>query len=164
MKISYNVLLRTFVKQPIVCKLFQILICFFSPAIMITTGIVDVEYGTIVSSTELFGNLNSTNFSRYPLSLYGATGSIINNTIIVCGGYTFDGGNTKKCYYKTYFNSSSGQISWIYLTNMRYNRFLASSTVIGSQLWVTGGSLRNFTCLKVIPIFIWFSDNCIKIR
>ena len=72
--------------------------------------------------------------SSFPMAMSGGTGSILNDTtVIVCGGIMFNELHNYKCYY-------SFQTNFISM-NFSLNKYtsLASSTVKGSNLWITGG-------------------------
>ena len=69
------------------------------------------------------------------MAMSGGTGSILNDTtVIVCGGIMFNNFHNYKCYYSFQTNFTS--------MNFSLNKYtsLASSTVKGSNLWITGGS------------------------
>ena len=71
--------------------------------------------------------------SSFPMAISGGTGSFVNDTtVIVCGGGN-DELHNDKCYYSFQTNFTSMNISLNKYTS------LASSTVKGSNLWITGG-------------------------
>ena len=66
------------------------------------------------------------------LSVVGASGGLIGNTVIICGGYR-DGGYVDECYILT---SEKATL----VTHMSVGRGSASSIIINDNtLWVTGG-------------------------
>ena len=72
------------------------------------------------------------NWPDFPIGVEGVTGGIIENTIIICGGW--DGGsNHDACYSLT---SEKATL----VTHMSVGRYVAASIVINDDtLWVTGG-------------------------
>ena len=71
------------------------------------------------------------NWPDFPKDLFGATGGLIGNTIIICGGYS-DG------YEEGCFSLTSEKAT--YVTSMIIERWFASSIVLDDKiLWVTGG-------------------------
>ena len=82
----------------------------------------------IVDLTITGGNM-CENWQNFPLSIVGATGGIIGNTIMICGG-----GNSDECY------SLTSQEATL-VTHMSVERRYASSIVLDeTTLWVTGGN------------------------
>ena len=72
--------------------------------------------------------------SSFPMAMSGGTGSFVNDTtVIVCGGIMFNNLPNYKCYY--YFQTNFTSM------NFSLNKYtiLTSSTVKGSNLWITGG-------------------------
>ena len=71
------------------------------------------------------------NWPDFPIDLFGATGGLIGNTIIICGGYS-DG------YERGCISLTSGKAT--FFTIMSIERWFASSIVLDDKiLWVTGG-------------------------
>ena len=69
------------------------------------------------------------NWPNYPIRLVGATGGLIGDTVIICGGWY----NVDECYSMT---SEKATL----FTHMSVGRFHAASIVINDNiLWVTGG-------------------------
>ena len=72
------------------------------------------------------------------LSVVGASGGLIGNTVIICGGYR-DGGYVDECYILT---SEKATL----VTHMSVGRGSASSIIINDNtLWVTGGAYHTST-------------------
>ena len=73
------------------------------------------------------------NWPDFPISVYGATGGLVGDTVIICGG---DGGPLKRvdeCYSLT---SEKATI----VTHMSVGRDAAASVVLNDDtLWITGG-------------------------
>ena len=68
------------------------------------------------------------NWPDFPIDVYGATGGLIGDTVIICGGWTVD-----ECYSLT---SEKATL----VTHMSVERQYAASIVINDNtLWVTGG-------------------------
>ena len=103
--------------------------------------------------------------SSFPMAMSGGTGSILNDTtVIVCGGIMFNELHNYKCYYSFQTNFTS--------MNFSLNKYtsLASSTVKGSNLWITGGYADGtFTNVSKGTDFFFFimrttiSQNFVKI-
>ena len=71
------------------------------------------------------------NWPDFPIGVYGATGGLIGDTVIICGGYA--GGYVDECYSLT---SEKATL----VTHMSVGRRYAASIVINDNtLWVTGG-------------------------
>ena len=77
------------------------------------------------------------NWPDFPIGVEGVTGGIIENTVIICGGW--DGGsNRDACYSLT---SEKATL----VTHMSVGRMYAVSIVIDKNtLWVTGGENEGF--------------------
>ncbi len=69
--------------------------------------------------------------SEYPEEAYSATGAVVGDTFLSCGGYSLTSGTTINTCYKLGSNVPIG-----YMEN---NRQQAASIEVGSRLWVTGG-------------------------
>ena len=73
------------------------------------------------------------NWPDFPISVFGATGGLIGDTLIICGG-TVIGTGFNDCYTLT---SEEATL----FTHMSVGRWAAASIVINDNiLWVTGGS------------------------
>ena len=73
------------------------------------------------------------NWPDFPISLYGATGGLIGDTVVICGGDGDSGYSIDECYSLT---SEKATL----VTHMSVGRFYAASIVINDNtLWVTGG-------------------------
>jgi hypothetical protein len=71
------------------------------------------------------------NWPDFPISVLGATGGLIGDTVIICGGYASS--SVDDCYSLTSEKSTL-------VTHMSYGRRFAASIVINDNtLWVTGG-------------------------
>ena len=93
-----------------------------------TTEIFDIEHR----------NAQCDNLANFPIGLIHATGGLINQRPIICGGESDEGFGVQisaKCYcYK------SEQKAWKECATMTTKRYLASSIVVNdSLLWITGG-------------------------
>ena len=73
------------------------------------------------------------NWPDFPISVAGATGGLIGDTVIICGGYVYDTRYVDECYSLT---SEKATL----VTHMSVERGYAASIVINDNtLWVTGG-------------------------
>ena len=125
---------------------------------MVTTGLSN---GKKTDSTELiiFDRKHCKHehkIDSYPLQLESATGSLVNDSIIICGGMNFAKLVFVDVSNECYLLGPNTNFTFTFLTNMTKQRYLASSTVIGSQLWITGGCMNtdqsfNDACLQVNP-------------
>ena len=100
---------------------------------LVTTGTNTDGFQTtskIVDLTVKGGNMCS-NWPKFPQGVYAATGGLIGDTVIICGGW--DGSWVDECYSLT---SKKAKL----VTHMSVGRTYASSIVINDNtLWVTGG-------------------------
>ena len=81
------------------------------------------------------GGNKCNNWPDFPISVHGATGGLIGDTIIICGGMIKAwGSNVDECYSLT---SEKATL----VTHMSVWRIAAASIVFNDNaLWVTGGS------------------------
>jgi hypothetical protein len=78
------------------------------------------------------GNNKCNNWPHFPIDVYGATGGLIGDTVIICGGYD-DSGYIDECYSLT---SEKATL----VTHMSVGRGFPASIVLNDNtLWVTGG-------------------------
>jgi hypothetical protein len=76
------------------------------------------------------------NWPDYPINIQGATGGLIGNTAIICGGRDI----TYSWYYFDECYSLSSETTTL-VTHMSVGRFYAASIVINDNtLWITGGT------------------------
>ena len=98
-----------------------------------TTGHNSDGYQTtseIVDLTVKGGNM-CNNWPDFPIGVRGATGGLIGDTVIICGGS--DGSSVDECYSLT---SEKATL----VTHMSVGRRYAASIVLhDNTLWVTGG-------------------------
>jgi hypothetical protein len=74
------------------------------------------------------------NWSDFPISVYEATGGLIGDSVIICGGWGNGYNTVKECYSLTSEKAT-------FVTHMSVGRASAASIVINDNtLWVTGGS------------------------
>lgn len=109
--------------------------CYFTGfKILITTG---YRVGSNIASSEIL-NLNKSetwkcpDWPEYPMAVQGATGGMIGEKPVICGGFPF----TNQCYVMTANKSQ-------FLTNMTSNRGYATSVNHQDYLWITGGYKDN---------------------
>ena len=83
------------------------------------------------------GGNKCNNWPDFPIGVVGATGGLIGDTVIICGGY--DGSSVDECYSLT---SEKATL----VTHMSVGRRYAASVVVNdNKLWVTGGYGGEFT-------------------
>ena len=121
---------------------------------MVTTGNSD---GLLTNSTELImfdrkHCKNEPKIDPFPMRFDYATGSLVNDSIIICGGAD----KWNKIHNECYSLSLKTNFAFTFLNNMTKKRYTASSTVIGSRLWITGGCMNDEdsfddACLNVSP-------------
>ena len=106
--------------------------------VLVTTG--DNTKGNLRTSEivdlTIKGGNKCQNWPKFPTYAEGAVGGIIENTVIICGGYVgfLDSSYTNECY------SLSGW-SVELVTHMSVERSFAASIVLhDTTLWITGGS------------------------
>ena len=72
------------------------------------------------------------NWPKFPFGVAGATGGLIGDTVIICGGWNID-----ECYS---LNSEKATLA----THMSVGRWSAASIVLNDNtLWVTGGAFAS---------------------
>ena len=70
---------------------------------------------------------------KFPIGVFGATGGLIGDTVIICGGQKFGFASSDECYSLT---SQKATLA----THMSVARGFPTSIVINDNtLWVTGG-------------------------
>ena len=73
------------------------------------------------------------NWPDFPIGVSGATGGLIGDTVVICGGYDISGYSVDECYSLTAEKATL-------VTHMSVVRSRAASIVINDNtLWVTGG-------------------------
>ena len=106
---------------------------------MITTGKNVDGYQRTSEMIDLAIKSDSSckNWAEFPKDVDSATGGVIKETVVICGGGNF-GESSDECY------SLNGKVATL-ITHMSAKRAYAASLVInGASLWITGG---------------WSSDN-----
>ena len=74
------------------------------------------------------------NWPDFPISVYGATGGLIGNNIMICGGW----GGWGSSYFDECYSLTSETATFV--IHMSVGRFFAASIVLNDKtLWVTGG-------------------------
>ena len=110
-------------------------------SILVATGLTQIKdpYEDIGHTDVQVVNPNQVNVSctlpPLPKGLYNGAGGVVDDTIIICGGYvtTDNEGWTRTCQI---FDNES--YSWK-LTEMTYTRTGAATAPLNGALWVTGG-------------------------
>jgi N-acetylneuraminic acid mutarotase len=78
------------------------------------------------------------NWPDHPMVLYGATGGLIGNTVLICGGYGSLNSSYSKSYLDDCYSMTSQKVTLV--THMSVKRYHAASIVLNDNtLWVTGG-------------------------
>ena len=104
------------------------------------------------------GSNKCNNWPDFPISVYKATGGLIGDTVIICGGWDDRGNAVDKCY------SLTSNEKRTLVTHMSVGRSSAASVVINNDtLWVTGGytaSTEYVTLTETIlgpdlPMVLW---------
>ena len=79
------------------------------------------------------GGNKCNNWPEFPIGVRGATGGVIGDTVIICGGHDGGSNNVDECYSLT---SKKATL----VTHMSVERQYAASIVLNENiLWVTGG-------------------------
>ena len=122
-----------------VCQLIFLLFHTTVSKILITNGWNydgNQENSEIVDLTIKGGN-KCKNWPDFPISVNGAVGGLIGNTVLICGGHRHGNGN--KTYVDACHSLTSQKATLV--THMSIGRDNAASIVLsGTILWVTGGS------------------------
>ena len=107
---------------------------------MVTTGFNRDFFQTtseIVDLTVKGGNM-CNNWPNIPISVYGATGGLIGDTVIICGGR----GGLDDVYLDECYSLTSEKAELV--THMSIGRVYAASVVLNdNKLWVTGGKIAS---------------------
>ena len=78
------------------------------------------------------------NWPDFPIFVSDATGGLIEDTVIICGGLDDSGNAVDKCYSMTSYEKAT------LVTHMSVGRSSAASIVINDDtLWVTGGYIAS---------------------
>ena len=94
------------------------------------------ETSEIVDLT-IKGSNKCKNWPDFPISVSGAVGGLIGNTVLICGGHT-----SNKTYVDACHSLTSQKATLV--THMSVGRDNAASIVLsGTILWVTGGSNKD---------------------
>ena len=110
----------------------------FTDKILVATGYRDKGTAT---KTELIDLSTASNkqceLGDYPIEVYKATGGLVKQRPVICGGYPA----TSDCY-------TLKQGTWQFLSSMSEKRKGASSAVLNDRLWVAGGKDDGGNTLK----------------
>ena len=102
---------------------------------MVATGVdMDLRLTDLSQVVDLNSNTSCSNLPKFPSKIAYATGALLNNIPIICGGWDSKPTDQNSCY--AYDKSSE---SWLLHAKMSKRRSLASATVINDALWVSGG-------------------------
>ena len=99
-----------------------------SSKILVTTG-YNGEYLNDTEIIALSGDCLAS-LPNYPKQLQGATGQILDDKVIICGGYP----TTNEC-----FSLENGFTSFERITPMKEAKYYVKSAVTQGRIWITGG-------------------------
>ena len=99
------------------------------------TGLKDTQLVDL-SSSKICGN-----FAPYPIAIYGATGALVSENPVICGGFQRTGDQRKAQKECRKYDKSSN--TWKFLTNMATEKAYLASVPLNGQLFVTGGSSKE---------------------
>ena len=78
------------------------------------------------------------NWPGFPMGLYGATGGLIGNTVLICGGRGRLNSSYRDSYVDDCYSMTSQKVTLV--THMSVKRLYAASIVLNDNtLWVAGG-------------------------
>ena len=78
------------------------------------------------------------NWPDLPMDFYGATGGLIGNTVLICGGYGKRNSSYRRSSLDDCYSMTSQKVTLV--THLSVKRFNAASIVLNDNtLWVTGG-------------------------
>ena len=101
---------------------------------MITGSFGENEKMEVLDGSTNVTSVCASSSHQYPLDILGATGALVGNKIIVCGGRSNSNYNEiSSCY------EFSHDHNWKILGEMKTKRYGSSSIPIPNGLWVTGG-------------------------
>ena len=108
----------------------------------------DPEYQSAASSNcEVIDILNSSKFCAnipsFPVSIWTASGGIVSNVPMICGGELFDDEYQGKSMENSCYIFDLTSNAWKLLAKMSVARSDFASVPMNGALWVTGGSTRK---------------------
>ena len=78
------------------------------------------------------------NWPDLPMDFYGATGGLIGNTVLICGGYGSLNSSYSQSYLDDCYSMTSQKVTLV--THLSVKKEYAASIVLNDNtLWVTGG-------------------------
>merc|ERR1711963_182812 len=113
------------------------------PLILVATGYGESkrQWGNekdLVQVVDLNSNNSCSNLQKFPSKVYKASGGVLNNIPIICGGYDNNYIQQNSCF--AYEKSSQ---SWLLHAKMNDRKLDASTAVINGALLVSGGYSRG---------------------
>ena len=100
---------------------------------MVATG-YDGSNKDLVQVVDLNSNTLCSNLQKFPSAIIEATGAVLNNIPIICGGI-----DNNDVYQNSCFAYEKSSQSWLLHAKMNNRKCCASATVINGALWVSGG-------------------------
>ena len=118
----------------------HLIILFSGSLILVATG-YDGSKGDqdLVQVVDLNSNTSCSSLQNFPSAVDGATGAVLNNIPIICGGRDNNFEYQNACY--AYEKSSQ---SWLLHAKMNNRKAVASTTVINGALLVSGGFNEDY--------------------
>ena len=109
--------------------------------ILVATG-YGSSYTDKCQVIDVSSSTSCANLPSYPYSMRYATGGVINNSPVICGGYRRSGSprEQESCYR---FNENSN--SWNLHCKMTSRRYYHAASVIQDALFITGGNYPGST-------------------
>ena len=110
-----------------------------------TTGAGNIDNTEII---DLSGNCTAS-FSNYPMKLRGTTGQLLNDSVVICGGWS----SVKQEFIHDCFILRKGATSFENFLSMNICRSNAKSIINQGYIWITGGAdgSKIFSSTEYIP-------------
>ena len=100
---------------------------------------LDSHYSDLSEVVDINSSTSCLQLPTYPFKMWGASGGVINDSPMVCGGYKHNG--FPKVESSCYSHDKELNI-WKQHATMNQARYLHASVVIDNSLWVTGGGYQ----------------------
>ena len=115
---------------------------------LVATGYTETrsEYCTCGSNTnkaqvvDLYSNTKCSALPEYPLFLYGAVVGVMERSPLICSGFgKSDESSEISEYQSACYKYQKQSQQWEIHANLKTNGYFAAGSMIGNDLWITGG-------------------------
>ena len=98
------------------------------------------DYTNISQVVDMISTDPCSDFPSNMLALHAATGKLVNDIPLICGGQENSNFGT---YGSECFKYDASLNEWRNVTVMGINRFRAASAILNGNLWITGGLSKD---------------------